>query len=222
MLTPQWALRVAPGCSAPLLPCVALRGLDTIGPGQGSRSASRTGKLGFGQCRLDHGVPLWVEGDGADGCPIAAPAPWVVLPCLSIACLSRIEPLAVFVGMALCRRAVTDATVPMVMVVPPSLVSCRTSQPRGLARLHQERTRRKPCARSVFWMCSCHGSHRRAFAQPVLRAAPGIRAPFGGHRQTRRKEPGAKHCPADWSGIVNADTVRTHLFFADAKSPVSY
>ena len=121
MLTPKGALRVAPGCSAPLLPCVALRGLDTIGPGQGSRRASRTGKPGFGQCRLDHGVPLWVEGDGLDGCPIAglaAPAPWVVLPCRLIECVSRIEQLAIFAGMALCRRDVTDTAVPMVMVVP--------------------------------------------------------------------------------------------------------
>ena len=121
ILTPKGALRVAPGCSGPLLPSVARRGLDTIGPGQGSRRVSRTGKLNFGQCRLDHGVPLWVEGDGLDGCPIAglaAPAPWVVLACRLIECVSCIEQLAIFAGMALCRCDVTDATVPMVMVVP--------------------------------------------------------------------------------------------------------
>ena len=36
MLAPKGALRVAPGCSAPLLPCVALRSLDTLTAGTGT------------------------------------------------------------------------------------------------------------------------------------------------------------------------------------------
>ena len=121
MLAPKRALRVAPGCSAPLFPSVVLRGLDMIGPGRESRLASRTGKPGLDQCRLHDGIAFWIEGDGGDLCPVtglAGPAPWVVGPHLLIERVAGGEHGAILPGMALRRRDVTDAAVAVVMIVP--------------------------------------------------------------------------------------------------------
>jgi len=45
MLAPKWALRVAPGGSAPPIPSAARRVAAVVRPGRESRRLNRTGKL---------------------------------------------------------------------------------------------------------------------------------------------------------------------------------
>ena len=128
MLTRQGrgALRVAPGgCALPLpsppLPSPPRRGLLFARSGRESRFADRTGKLGLGQCRLDHRVPLGVEGHGAHRCPVpglAAPAARVRLTCLLIDFVPGSQQRTILAGMALCRRDVADTAMAVVVAAP--------------------------------------------------------------------------------------------------------
>src|SRR3954470_13121667 len=62
MLVRQGALRVAPGGSAPPIPCVARRGVGVARSGRESRCADRTGKR-MSDRRLDQCITLGIEDD---------------------------------------------------------------------------------------------------------------------------------------------------------------
>ena len=102
--------------ASPPLPSPPRRGLLFARSGRESRFADRTGKLGLGQCRLDHRVPLGVEGHGAHRCPVpglAAPAARVRLTCLLIDFVPGSQQRTILAGMALCRRDVADTAIPI-------------------------------------------------------------------------------------------------------------
>src|SRR4051812_15993510 len=117
----QGALCVAPGGSTPPISCVALRGLSAPRSGRESRRADRTGKLDFWGFRLDDAVALWIEGDGADRCPVAGrptPALRVALPCLLVDRVAGGEHGAILPGMTLRRSDVADGAVAVLVIVP--------------------------------------------------------------------------------------------------------
>src|ERR1700733_4344378 len=133
MLVRQGALRVAPGGSAPPIPCVARRGVGIARSGRESRFADRTGKLHLRYSRLDQCITLGIEGDGGDRCPVAglpAPPSWVVFPRSLIDRMPRLEQRAILPSMALCRGNIADAAVAVLMVVP--LHKTRRPLPRGV------------------------------------------------------------------------------------------
>ena len=106
MLARKGALRVAPGGSAPPIPCAPLRGFGAVRSGRESRLADRTGKRFLHDCRLDHGVPLWIERDLGHRRPIpgrAAPAPRVAFACPLIEFVAAGQQRTVLAGVALRR-----------------------------------------------------------------------------------------------------------------------
>src|SRR5471032_728500 len=121
MLARQSALCVAPGGSAPLFPFVARHGLGVARSGRESRLGGRTGKPGWCDRRLNHGVPLRVEGHRVHRCPVpgrTAPSPWRVLTCPLIDFVARGEQGAILAGVTLRRGHVADGAVTMLFVVP--------------------------------------------------------------------------------------------------------
>ena len=67
-----------------------------------------------------HGVALWIEGDGANRCPIAGrptPALRVALPCLLVERVAGSEHGAILPGMTLCRGDIADTAMAVFVVV---------------------------------------------------------------------------------------------------------
>ena len=147
MLARKGALRVASGSCALPSRSVPRHGLLFTRSGQQSRLADRTGKLALGQCRLDHRVPLGVEGHGAHRCPVpglAAPAARVRLTCLLIDFVPGSQQRTILAGMALCRRDVADTAIPICVLERSKVFPARAGMNRCDTTASPCCTRRSP------------------------------------------------------------------------------
>ena len=120
------------GCTVRALAAVSLQAWSTSGECQSSCRAGLvttclSRRRRCGTFCLDEDVGLWIERHGPNGRPVTGlptPAPRIAISCCLVERMRLGKHGAVVPGVALCGSDVSDATVPMLIVVPVGKAHC--------------------------------------------------------------------------------------------------